>query len=57
VANNNPAKAELVKGGSLGISIKGKRKPRKGRKKKIEAEPEQKQSKKTREIIHSKKRR
>jgi hypothetical protein len=27
VANNSPAKAGLVKGGSLGISIKGRRKP------------------------------
>jgi len=29
VANNSPAKAGLVKGGSLGISIKGRRKPEK----------------------------
>ena len=30
VANNSPAKAGLVKGGSLGISIRGRRKPGKG---------------------------
>jgi hypothetical protein len=29
VANNSSAKAGLVKGGSWGISIKGRRKPRK----------------------------
>jgi hypothetical protein len=34
VANNSPAKAGLVKGGSLGISIKGRRKPKKKKRQK-----------------------